>query len=74
MAAVAAALLAGVELTRLDRIQTCSNPRRLYLCRSQLLPNPRLNTLLVWQILYESQSDHTFITTMGLDVQTFGFI
>jgi hypothetical protein len=25
-------------------------------------------------VLYESQNDHAFITTMGFDVRTFGFI
>ncbi|KAJ8582170.1 hypothetical protein M405DRAFT_922049, partial [Rhizopogon salebrosus TDB-379] len=45
---------------------------RLYLCRPQLLPNPRVNT--PWQALYESQNDRAFITTMGFDVQTFGSI
>ncbi|KAJ8579917.1 hypothetical protein M405DRAFT_869856 [Rhizopogon salebrosus TDB-379] len=68
---VAATLVTGVELSRLDRIES-RNPGRLYLCRAQLLPNPRLNT--PWQVLYESQNDRAFITTMGFDVQTFGFI
>jgi hypothetical protein len=68
---VAATLVAGVELARLHRIES-RNPSRLYLCRPQLLPNPRLNT--PWQALYESQNDRAFITTMGFDVRTFGFI
>jgi hypothetical protein len=68
---VAATLITGVELSRLDRIES-RNPGRLYLCRAQLLPNPRLNT--PWQVLYESQNDRAFITTMGFGVKTFGFI
>ncbi|KAG0702432.1 hypothetical protein DFH29DRAFT_758555, partial [Suillus ampliporus] len=47
-------------------------PRRLYLCRAQLLPNPRMST--PWQALFASQSDLAFITTMGFDVETFAFI
>ena len=45
---------------------------RFYLQRAQLLPNPRTNT--PWQTLYESQDDRAFITTMGFDVETFGYI
>jgi len=65
VAAAAATILAGVELARLDRIQTdqTRNPRQLYLCLST--PHGKY---------YESQSDRAFITTMGLDVQTFGFV
>ncbi|KAG2067553.1 hypothetical protein BDR04DRAFT_1212289 [Suillus decipiens] len=39
---------------------------------SQLLPDPHCNT--PWQLLYESQNDHAFITTMGIDTQTFELI
>ncbi|KAJ7224651.1 hypothetical protein GGX14DRAFT_387324 [Mycena pura] len=42
---------------------------RLYLCRPQLLPNPRVNT--PWQALYSSNHDRAFITTMGFDSETF---
>lgn len=45
---------------------------RLYLCRRELLPNPRIGT--PWQRLWESQEDRAFITTMGLDVTTFRLI
>jgi len=68
---VAATLVAGIELARLDHIES-RNPGQLYLCRSQLLPNPRFNT--PWQVLYESQNDRAFIITMDFDVRTFGFI
>ncbi|KAG2079011.1 hypothetical protein BDR04DRAFT_1146702 [Suillus decipiens] len=68
---LAATLLAGIELARLDRIET-HNPRQLYLCRAQLLPDPHCNT--PWQLLYESQNDCAFITTMGIDTQTFELI
>ena len=33
---------------------------------SDLLPDPRTDT--PWQVLYHSQNDHGFITTMGFDV------
>jgi hypothetical protein len=46
--------------------------RCLYLIRAQLLPNPRIAT--PWQVLYESQSDRAFITTMGFNVVMFNSI
>ena len=42
---------------------------RMYLFRPELVPNPRVGS--PWQILYHSQSDRAFITTMGLDTTTF---
>ena len=42
---------------------------RLYLCRPELVPNPRIGS--PWQVLYQSQSDRAFITTMGIDTVTF---
>lgn len=45
---------------------------RMYLCRPELIPNPRVGS--PWQVLYQSQSDRAFITTMGLDVTTFQLI
>lgn len=65
---VAAALICGIEVSRQERIDA-RNPHRSYLCRPQLLPNPRINT--PWQVLYNSQNDRAFITTMGIDVTTF---
>jgi hypothetical protein len=65
---LAAALIGGIEVSRQERIDT-QNTHRLYLCRPQLLPNPRINT--PWQALYNSQNDRAFITTMGIDVTTF---
>ncbi|KAG2063508.1 hypothetical protein BDR04DRAFT_1137636 [Suillus decipiens] len=46
--------------------------RRTYLIRSDLLPDPHLNT--PWQALYSAQNNHAFITTMGVDVPTFHYI
>ncbi|KAG2038413.1 hypothetical protein BDR03DRAFT_861983 [Suillus americanus] len=63
-------LVAGAELAQLNHIKTW-NAGRLYLCRAQLLPDPYCSTL--WQLLYESQNDRAFITTMGIDVPTFEF-
>ncbi|KAI0070654.1 hypothetical protein K474DRAFT_1608258 [Panus rudis PR-1116 ss-1] len=45
---------------------------RQYLCRSQLLPNPRKST--PWLALYDSHCDRAFITTMGLNTETFHLI
>lgn len=45
---------------------------RLYLCRPELVPNPRIGS--PWQYLYESQSDRAFITTMGIDTRIFQVI
>lgn len=42
---------------------------RLYLCRPELISNPRVGT--PWQALHQSRSDRAFITTMGLDTATF---
>lgn len=70
-AAAAALICAGAEESRLARIRN-RLPSRLYLCRPQLLPNPRINT--PWQALYRSRSDRAYITTMGFDVDTFELI
>ncbi|KAG2105112.1 uncharacterized protein F5147DRAFT_703204 [Suillus discolor] len=61
--AIAATILVGVELARQDHIEN-RQPRRLYLCRPQLLPNPRKDT--PWQVLFATQNNCAFITTMGL--------
>jgi len=45
---------------------------RLYLCRPELMPNPRIGS--PWQCLYQSQSNRAFITTMGIDIKTFQLI
>lgn len=47
-------------------------PQRRYLCRPQLLPSPRYGT--PWQRLRGSYNDRAYITTMGIDVQTFQYI
>ena len=65
--AVAATVIVGVELMRQDCIDN-QQPRRLYLCHLQLLPNPRKDT--PWQALFATQNDRAFITTMGFDVET----
>ena len=58
----------GLEEERQFSIMRRST-KRLYLTRSDLLPDPRTNT--PWQALYHSQSNRAFITTMGFDVATF---
>ncbi|KAG2746075.1 hypothetical protein P692DRAFT_201868064 [Suillus brevipes Sb2] len=65
---LATAIITGSEVSRQDCIDT-RHPNCLYLCRPQLLPNPHINT--PWQVLYNSQNDRAFITTMGVDVSTF---
>ena len=44
-------------------------PRRQYLGRMALLPNPRTGT--PWTHLYANYQDRAFITTMGVDTSTF---
>ena len=68
---IASVIIIGAEIGRQARINNC-HENRLYLTHSQLLPDPRLAT--PWQVLYDSWSDHAFITTMGFDVQTFTYI
>ncbi|KAI0917424.1 hypothetical protein AcW1_007380 [Taiwanofungus camphoratus] len=68
-AALAATLLLGAEKARKARE---SHRQRLYLCRAELMPKPREDS--AWQRLFKSQNDHTFITTMGVDVATFYYI
>ena len=55
-------------LTRLLRAEG-RRRHRLYLCRPELVPNPRVGS--PWQFLHQSQSDRAFITTMGVDTATF---
>lgn len=64
-------LLLAAEDARLRHARS-RNLRRLYLCRPQLLPNPRAGT--PWQLLYHTQNDRAFITTMGINVHTFQYI
>lgn len=45
------------------------HPRRQYLGRAALLPNPRTGT--PWTRLYANYEDRAFITTMGVDTSTF---
>ncbi|KAF7800313.1 hypothetical protein EIP86_011562, partial [Pleurotus ostreatoroseus] len=61
-----------VARAALNRQAKSDARRRLYLTRPELLPNPRQAT--PWQQLFESQNDRAFITTMGIDVDTFNYI
>jgi len=45
------------------------HPRRQYLGRMNLLPNPHVGT--PWTHLYENHEDRAFITTMGINTSTF---
>lgn len=73
LAAVALLLIivVGAQESRTHRIQR-QHLSRLYLCRSQLLPDPHGGT--PWQWLQASHSDRAFITMMGFDVNTFEYI
>jgi len=48
------------------------HPRRQYLRRTSLLPNPRIGT--PWIRLYQNYEDWAFITTMGVNTSTFHLI
>ena len=48
------------------------HPRRQYLGRTNLLPNPRFGT--PWMRLYNNCEDRAFITTMGVNTSTFNAI
>ena len=54
LAFAATTIIAGAELVWEIHVQRC-NPSCLYLCHSQLLPNPHVVT--PWQALYNSQND-----------------
>jgi len=71
LAAVATYLLAGISARQQERADR-RRLRRLFLLRPHLMPNPRIDT--PWQRLYASRSKQAFITTMGVDVDTFHFI
>ena len=72
MQTVAAALICtGAKESCLACIGNCF-PSQLYLCHPQLLPNPHVITH--WQALYHSRNDHTYITMMRFDVETFELI
>ena len=64
-------ILACGCLSHALRAEGCRR-HRLYLCRPELLLNPRIDT--PWQALYESNSNRAFITTMGVDIVTFQLI
>ena len=70
LAAVALMVIGAEESPRLHA--ECRQPSQLYLCRPQLLPNPCKET--PWRVLYQSRSDHTFITTMGFYVDAFTYV
>lgn len=71
LALSAAMIVVGGNQTNELRAARRSETRQ-YLCRDQLLPDPRQNT--PWQALYHSRNDRAFITTMGLDVKTFDHV
>ena len=71
LAFAASIMYVGAEKARLIRSEI-RHPTRLYLCRPQLLPNPRVNT--PWVQLRLSCSDRAYITTMGFDIACFNRI
>ncbi|TFK17979.1 hypothetical protein FA15DRAFT_604134 [Coprinopsis marcescibilis] len=64
-------LVIAHEESRQRRIDQ-RNQSRTYLCRPDLLPNPREGT--PWTTLYNSRNNRAYITTMGFDVDTFDYI
>lgn len=66
---LAAVLLVGAAESRERRL---AQQRDTYLTRAELMPDPRINT--PWQQLWGSQNDRAFITTMGVDVDTFRYL
>src|SRR5258708_28753902 len=67
----AAALVVGAENGRQFRINRRHQTRN-YLCRPQLLPNPRPGT--PWVALFLSRHDPAYITTMGFAVCTMEYM
>ncbi|KAF7763994.1 hypothetical protein Agabi119p4_8538 [Agaricus bisporus var. burnettii] len=67
---------AGIVIYLDEEVRRMRNARRArnrqYLLRADLLPNPRLDT--PWQALYNHQNKRGFVTTMGLDPDTFQII
>ena len=68
-ALVGALIYLGAEDARMRQSRRRT---RLYLVRAELHPNPRSGS--AWQQLYNTHSDRAFITTMGIDVETFHYI
>ena len=66
--ALACVLVLRIDDARMQRAHCC-NESRLYLCCPQLMPFPHVES--GWQHLYKSQDDSAFITTIGVDVETF---
>ncbi|KAF9566075.1 hypothetical protein CPC08DRAFT_740771 [Agrocybe pediades] len=66
--AAGAIILESLENRRLRSARR----QRLYLVRPDLLPNPRAGT--PWQRLLARNNDRAFITTMGIDVETFQYL
>ncbi|KAI0308625.1 hypothetical protein OF83DRAFT_206224 [Amylostereum chailletii] len=68
---LAAIILYGTdEAGRLRRLRR--QVTRRYLTRPELLSNPRNGT--PWQVLYASQNDRAFVTTMGFNCATFDLL
>ncbi|KAF7760404.1 hypothetical protein Agabi119p4_11080 [Agaricus bisporus var. burnettii] len=67
---------AGIVIYLDEEVRRMRNARRArnrqYLLRADLLPNPRLDT--PWQALYNHQNKRGFVTTMGLDPDTFQIV
>ncbi|KAG2355121.1 hypothetical protein BDR07DRAFT_1493624 [Suillus spraguei] len=66
---LAAAIIAGSEVSRQERIDT-RHPHHLYLCQPQLLPNPRINT--PWKALRKPGMRHQYLVRMSLRTELQG--
>ena len=69
--AAAGVVLGGAILGRLAHNERRREHRR-YLVRPDLLHNPRLKS--PWTALYDSRNNRSYVTTMGINVETFDFI
>ena len=65
---MAAFLGFGAQVAQASRL-ACNWAHQTYLTHPELMPHPHLAS--PWLSLYNSQEDHRFITTMGMDTATF---
>lgn len=68
---LATAIVGGAVIAHENR-NARRREKRHKLLRAHLLKNPRVDT--PWQALYHSQDNRAFITTMGVNVDTFDYI
>jgi hypothetical protein len=65
-------LIAVILIASIQQSTAARKLCRRYFIRTNLLPNPKLNT--PWTHLYDSKSDRAFMTTMGVNTELFELI